>query len=88
MSKVWLFIELFFIQIVLYVFLVINFRAVAQANIAWSVGTDTIIAAMNFFVIRKIASSENSTLMFTAYTLGSAVGSVAGIVVSKLLLGH
>lgn len=81
------FATIFAIQLILYLLLVINFRAVAQANLLWSVVSDTVIAAMNFFVIRKIANSQDSFIMFLGYTLGSAAGSVAGILLSKLLLG-
>lgn len=81
------FLIMFVVQLVLYMILVINFRAIAQANILWSVASDAIIAAMNFLIIQKIAKSDNSWVMFGGYTAGSAAGSVAGILLSKLVLG-
>jgi hypothetical protein len=77
---------MFIVQLVLYLLLVINFRAVAQANMLWSVVSDSLIASMNFMIIRKIAKSEDSWTLFTGYTAGSAAGSVLGIILSKLLL--
>lgn len=77
---------MFMVQLVLYLFLVINFRAVAQANLFWSVISDPLIAGMNFLIIRKIAKSEDSWILFAGYTAGSAVGSVLGILLSKLVL--
>ena len=77
---------MFMVQLVLYLLLCINFRAVAQANLFWSVTSDSLIAAMNFVIIRKIAKSEDSWVLFAGYTAGSAVGSVLGILLSKLVL--
>lgn len=74
-------------QIALYVLLVLNFRAVAQANVFWSVASDVAIASMNFFVLKRLMQNVESRAMFAAYVGGSAVGSVSGIVLSKILLG-
>lgn len=88
MKKFYDFSTMFMIQLALYTLLVINFRAVAQANVFWSVLSDIIIASMNFLIIRKIAKSEDSWLLFAGYTSGSAVGSVLGIALSKFIMGQ
>lgn len=81
------FIIAFAIQMLLYLLIVINFRAITQANLLWMTLSDAVIAAMNFFIIRKIATSPNSIVMFFGYTLGSVVGSILGIILSKTILG-
>jgi hypothetical protein len=82
------FVTMFIVQLAFYTILCINYRAVAQANILWSVISDFFIASMNFLIIRKIAKSGNSMVLFWGYGFGSAVGSVVGIVVSKMILSH
>lgn len=73
---------LFIIQLVNYALLVINFRAVAQANYLWSALTDFTIASFSFFVIKKIAKSEDSFHLWLGYAMGGLVGSVVGIWIS------
>jgi len=77
---------MFVVQLLLYTLLIFNCRAVAQANILWSVISDFLYASANFLVLRKIAKSEDSVVLFLGYTLGSAAGSVTGILLSKILL--
>lgn len=80
---------LFFIQIVLYGILCINFRAVAQANYVTASITDFTIASLNFFVIKKIANSEANALhQWVGYAIGSLVGSILGIYLSTLILNE
>lgn len=81
------FIVLFCIQVVSYSLLCINYRAVAQAHYWQSAITDFLIATMSFFVIRKIAKSEDTFHGWAGYALGGVVGSFLGIWLSKLLLG-
>lgn len=76
---------LFFIQIVLYGILCINFRAVAQAEYHIAAISDFTIASLNFFVIRKISKSEDTLHQWLGYVLGSVVGSYLGIYVSTLI---
>jgi hypothetical protein len=54
---------LFGIQLILYGLLCINFRAVSEAHYNLAAVSDFTIASLNFFVIRKIAKSEDSTPM-------------------------
>lgn len=76
---------LFFIQILLYGLLCINFRAVAQTQYHTAALTDFIIGSMNFFIIRKIATSTDTLHQWIGYTLGCVVGSYLGIYISTLI---
>jgi len=76
---------LFFIQIALYGLLCINYRAVALAHYNEAAITDFTIASMNFFIIRKIAQSNDALHQWIGYVLGSVVGSYLGIYLSVLI---
>ena len=76
---------LFAIQIVLYSILCINFRAVAQAEYNIAAISDFTVASLNFFVIRKIAKSEDAIHQWAGYVLGSVAGSYLGIYISTLI---
>jgi len=76
---------LFFIQIVLYGILCINFRAVAQAQYNVAALSDFTVASLNFFVIRKIANSNDTLHQWAGYVLGSVAGSYLGIYISTLI---
>jgi hypothetical protein len=76
---------LFCIQILSYSLLCINFRAVAQTQYHTAAITDFALASMSFFVIRKIARSEDSFHQWTGYVLGSVAGSYLGIYISSLI---
>ena len=66
----------------------ISWRAVAQANFLASVITDTTLASLQFFVLRKIAKSEATTLVpWIGYTVGGVLGTVVGLQLSLILLG-
>jgi len=77
---------LFVLQLTNYTLLVVNYRAVAQAHYFWSAISDFIIASFSFFVIKKIATSENSVHGWLGYALGGLAGSILGIWVSKFML--
>ena len=78
-------IALFFIQILLFGILCVNFRAIAMAHYHTAAISDFIVASLQFFVIKKIASSDDSYLHWFGYTAGSVVGSYLGIYVSTIL---
>jgi hypothetical protein len=81
------FFTLFFIQITSYSILCINYRAVANAHYHISAISDFMIASMSFFVIRKIARSNDAIHQWAGYALGSVVGSYVGIWISSTFLG-
>lgn len=76
------------VQVLLYLLLCINFRACAQANILVTVSTDALIASLNFFVIKRIASADGTLNLWIAYTVGSCIGSAGGIALSQAVLGQ
>jgi hypothetical protein len=76
---------LFFIQILMYGLLCINYRAVAQTEYHVAAVSDFAIASFSFFVIRKIAKSDDAFHQWIGYVLGSVVGSYLGIYLSTLL---
>ena len=73
------------IQIVSYSLLCINYRAVATTQYHEAAITDFMIASMSFFVIRKIARSDDSLHQWLGYAVGSVIGSYLGIYLSVLL---
>lgn len=72
------------IQIVLYGILCINFRAVASAEYHKAAFTDFLVASLNFFIIKKIASSTDAIHQWIGYVIGSVIGSYLGIYLSVL----
>lgn len=80
---------LFGAQMTSFAVISINYRAVAQANYLWSVLTDIVIASLSYFVVRRIAKSNgNSFAQWFGFAFGSAVGTIIGIFVSKIILGN
>lgn len=77
----------FFIQVAVYLLLVFNFRAIAQARLWWVVASDALIAFFAFTVVKRISESQTRLEKF-AYVLGSAAGSAAGILVSQYWFGE
>lgn len=77
----------FLVQFFNYSAVAIYTRLVAQAAILPAVTLDAVFAAINFFVIRKIAQSDQDYLGFAAYVAGSALGTYAGIEIT-LRMGH
>lgn len=67
----------------------ISWRAVAQANYVASVITDTTLATLTFFVIRKMVKEqdESSFVQWLGYTIGGVLGTLVGIWSSIHLLG-
>ena len=76
---------LFFIQICSYGLLCINFRAVAETQYHLAAMTDFALASMSFFIIRKIARSEDAVHQWLGYVAGSVIGSYLGIYLSTLI---
>lgn len=76
---------LFIIQIVLFGLLCINYRAIAETQYHLAAISDFTIASLNFFVIKKIANSEDAFHKWIGYVLGSVAGSYIGIYISTLI---
>jgi hypothetical protein len=79
---------MFLIQLVNYTLLVVNYRAIAQANYFWSGLTDFTVASFQFFVIKKISKSDDSFHLWLGFSLGGLAGSIVGIWVSMLIHGQ
>lgn len=73
------------IQILSYCIICINLRAVAETQYHVAAGSDFLFASFNFFVIRKIAKSEDSLHQWLGYVIGSVIGSYLGIYISTLI---
>lgn len=86
-QKVKEFFTLFFIQLVMYTFWCINYRATAQAQYHLAAVSDFMIASINFFVIRKIAHGDDHIHQWAGYASGSVVGSYLGIWLSTVIGG-
>lgn len=78
---------MFAIQIVSYSLLCINFRAVAQAHYFWASLSDFAIATLGYFVIKRLANSDNTLHQWLGYSLGGVAGSLLGIWLSTVILG-
>jgi hypothetical protein len=79
---------LFFAQMLSFAIITINYRAVAQANVVWSVLTDFVVGGLSYFVVKKIAKSKDSKAQWIGFTIGSGVGTAIGIFISKIILGQ
>jgi len=79
---------MFVIQTFNYGMMVVNYRAVAQANYFWSALSDFMLATFSFFVIKKIANSDDSWHLWFGYAMGGVAGSLLGIEISLLIHGH
>jgi len=86
--KVKEFLLMFAIQVVSYSLICINYRAVAQAHYTWSALSDFVFASLSYFVIKRIAHSDNTFHQWLGYALGGVAGSILGIYLSTVLLGH
>jgi lipoprotein signal peptidase len=70
-----------------YFLLVMNYRAVAQARFFWTLVTDTVIAAVSYWMIQKVSAAKSRAAR-AGYIAGGALGSMIGLAVSKLLYGQ
>ena len=87
MVKLKEFLLMFLIQVVSYGLLCINYRAVAQAHYFWASISDFAIATLGYFVIKRLANSDNTFHQWLGYSLGGVAGSIFGIYLSTVLLG-
>lgn len=80
------FLAVFASQVVNYAVLCINYRAVAHGNYLHIAISDFAAASVTYFIIRKIAKSEESIVLWLAYALGGVVGSILGVWLSATYL--
>lgn len=86
MRKIKEFFIFFFIQLVLYLLLVINYRCITTIDYEGTIVSDFLIASFNFFVFRKIAKSDDSFHQWAGYAIGGAIGGVLGLYFSANFL--
>ena len=65
---------MFAIQVASYSLICINYRAVAQAHYTWSALSDFVFASLSYFVIKRIAHSDNTFHQWLGYALGGVAG--------------
>lgn len=87
MVKIKEFSIMFIIQVVSYGLLCINYRSVAQAHYLWASLSDFAIATLGYFVIKRLATSDETLHQWLGYALGGVVGSLFGIWLSTVILG-
>ena len=75
----------FLLQFLLYLLLTLNFRAIAQARYGWTILTDMLISAAQFWIIRKVGTSAESVVAWSGFVCGGAAGSALGIYLSKIV---
>jgi hypothetical protein len=79
--------QLFGTQILSYGVCCFSFRVLAQGNIPLTVGTDFVYSFLMFTVIRRISKSPDDWISRAGYTFGSAIGSLLGILLSRIVTG-
>lgn len=84
-SKLTNFLVFFVIQVYSYAMIVFNYRMVAQGDYFKAIASDGVYSGVNWFVIRKIAKTEECYYGFAGYVTGCMVGSALGIYVSKIV---
>lgn len=71
------------VQLLCYGLITVNNRATVLLDYPTAILTDIIYSAAQFFIIRKVATSPNSTRLWIAYVAGSVAGTVAGMLASS-----
>jgi len=78
---------MFGVQVVSYLLLVLNFRAIAQTNYITTAWTDFLFASLTFFVFKRmIKHGAENVGQWLGYALGGVVGSLLGIWLSHTYL--
>ena len=78
--------KFFVLQFIYYFVITWNFRVIAQAHYFSIAVSDMCTAAVNFTLIRKIASAD-SRMARTGYILGGAAGSLLATFITQKLYG-
>ena len=85
---------LFFAQIILCTVIAINYRSISQANYPITALSAASIAIITYFLIQRISykskkrkKNKETDIAWVGFMLGSVVGDIVGIYISKLMLG-
>lgn len=75
----------FLCQVALYSVICLNLRAISQNNTALVIASDAIIAGLNFYAMRRIATTAKVGQSFLGYLLGSLAGTALGLAGARAL---
>ncbi len=75
------------LNFLVYLALVCNYRAVAQARYVDAALSDMLIAGLGFSIVKKVAAATTIAER-TAYVLGGGLASVCGIWLTKIVFGQ
>ena len=85
---------MFFAQIILCTVIAINYRSISQANYLITAISAASIAGITYFLIQRISENtkkrkknKEKDIAWIGFMLGSVVGDMVGIFISKILLG-
>jgi hypothetical protein len=70
---------LFFAQVVSYAVITYNYRAIAHGNLYGALASDALNATFSFFVIKRIAKSDDALVPWMGHVLGSLCGTWIGM---------
>ena len=68
---------------ILYLLVVLNIRTIAQGSYFGTGATDFLIGTFQFFVIKKIAKSDDAIHQWAGYAAGGVIGGLLGIWMSQ-----
>lgn len=74
-------------QTILYSLFYLATRSAMQAHLSSALAFDAMYATVNYWAIRKISKSENPSVDFSGYLIGSLLGTVVGVLGSVWFLG-
>ena len=87
-------IVLFFAQVILCTVIAINYRSISQAHYVFTALSSMGIAGITYFLIQRISDnhkkrkkSKEKDFAWIGFMIGSIVGDIIGIYISKLMLG-
>lgn len=85
---------LFFAQVILCTVIAINYRSISQAHYLFTALSSMGIAGITYFLIQRISESNKKRkkskerdFAWIGFMLGSVVGDIIGIYLSKFILG-
>lgn len=73
---------MFSVQVIAYVFLVLNIRALNRGKYLMTGATEVIYALMNFWIIHRVAEAKTIQEAL-AYATGATVGSLTAMYITK-----
>lgn len=75
----------FLTQMVSYILVVVNQRAVTHSEYFLTAVSDFALGSLGFFLLRKIVKSDDALHQWLGYALGGVAGGVLGIIIAHSL---